>query len=158
MSSFVDETEDKRKRSPQGQRRDSRNSQVLEPLGTALLREDFQSLKLFDGLCVASLEAVIELLKAYATEIAGMNAMYRLLRGLQVGFRAPTEDDEQAVLKEFVPMANQFARRLLHLDARLAVLVSDLEDEFWNEYGAVQGRDGWRIYDVLFRQHHKKIA
>ena len=57
-----------------------------------------------------------------------------------MGFRTPTENDEQAVLEQFVPSANQFSRRLLHLDARLNVLVSDLRTSFGMGMG--QSRDG----------------
>lgn len=80
---------------------------------------------------------MIELLEAYTKEITSMNDMYQLLRRLQVGFRTPTADDEQAVIDQFVPVANQFSKRILHLDARSAVLVSDLEDDFWHKYGAL---------------------
>lgn len=123
---------------------------VLNPLWTALAKKGLRSLKLFEGLSITSLEAVIELLEAYVKEVTSVNTLYQVLRELQVGFRIPTEGDEQAVLKQFVPVANQFAKRLLHLDARLNVLVSDMEDEFWNEYGAAKGRDGWFVHYAVF--------
>lgn len=126
------------------------NVRVLQPLCTALTHVGPRNLKLFDGLGVASLEAVIELLEAYDREIASVGALYQILRGLQVGYRMPTEDDEKAVLDQFVPVADQLARRILHLDARLDVLVSRLGDEFWNDYGPVEGQDGWFVHDILY--------
>lgn len=79
---------------------------------TALDKEGPRSPKLFGGLSVESLEAVIELLEAYAKEIAGVDALYQLLRELQVGFRTPRKEDEKAVLKQFDPVTDDFARRL----------------------------------------------
>lgn len=161
MSSFVNKPGEKLNdhHSYSGKLADIR---VLQPLRAALTRGGLEYLKPFDGLSVASLEAVVELLEAYVNEISSVNALYQLLRGLQVGLRMPTEDDEKAVLEQFVPTADQFARRILHLDARLDVLVSDLEDEFWNEYGPVEGRDGWLVYDALFppipQKRQKKIV
>lgn len=153
MSSYVDKTEqeagdDHGNKRPR--RKTGAETRVIDPLWTALSKEGLSSLKLFEGLSIASLESVIELVEAYVREIASVNALYQVLRELQVGFRTPTEDDEQAVIKNFVPVSNDFARRLRHLDAKLNVLVSDLEDEFWNEHGAVKGREGWRVHDVLF--------
>ncbi|CAI7627548.1 unnamed protein product [Penicillium pancosmium] len=129
MSSYVDKTEqelsdDHGNKRPRG--KTGAETRVLDPLWTALSKEGLSSLKLFEGLSVASLESVIELVEAYVKEVASVNALYQLLRELQV------------------------ARRLRHLDARLKVLVLDLEDEFWNEHGAVKGREGWRVHDVLF--------
>ncbi|KAJ5126124.1 hypothetical protein N7526_008301 [Penicillium atrosanguineum] len=128
------------------------DTRFLQPLRAALESgpDGLGSLRLLDGLSVASLEAVIKLLEAYVKEIESLNALYQLLRGLQVGLRMPTEEDETVVLEQFVPTADQFARRILHLEARLDVLVSELKDEFWNKHGPVEGRDGWSVHDVLF--------
>ena len=136
------------------------DSCYLQPLRAALASgsDGLGSLRLFDGLSVASLEAVIELLEAYVKEIESMNALYQLLHGLQVGLRMPTEDDENVVFEQFIPASKQFARRVLHLEARLDVLVSTLEDEFWNEHGPVKGRDGWSVHDVLFQPIHSPKA
>lgn len=164
MSSFINKPEEKLNEHNGNSVRKLKlaDIRVLQPLHAALTNAGPGDLKLFDGLSVASLEAVVELLEAYAKEIASVNALYQLLRGLQVGFRMPTEDDEKAVLEQFIPTAHEFARRILHLDARLHVLVSDLEDEFWNEFGPVEGRDGWLVHDVLFppiqpQWHSKKV-
>lgn len=152
MSSYVDKSEqefnDRHGNNPR--RYTGAESRFLNPLGLALQKNGLKSLKLFEGISIASLEAVIELLEAYVKEVTAVNDLYQLLRELQVGFRTPTEGDEQAVLERFIPVANQFAKRLLHLDARLKVLVSDMEDEFWNEYGAVQDREGWVVHNALF--------
>lgn len=153
MSSYVDKPEQEvndHHTNSRGRAKTGAESRVLDPLWTALTKKGLMSLKLFEGLSIASLEAVIELLEAYMKEIASVNALYQILRELQVGFRTPTEEDEHAVLRQFVPAANHFARRLLHLDARLKVLVTDMEEEFWNAYGAVKGREGWLVHDVLF--------
>jgi hypothetical protein len=152
MSSYVDNSEQELNDHCRNNRRRyiGAESSVLNPLWTALNKKGLISLKLFEGLSVTSLEAVIELLEAYVKEVTTVNTLYQVLRELQVGFRTPTEGDEQAVLKQFVPVANQFAKRLLHLDARLKVLVSDMEDEFWNEHGAAKGREGWLVHYALF--------
>ncbi|KAJ5166880.1 uncharacterized protein N7482_005661 [Penicillium canariense] len=162
MSSYVDKSEQElndHHRDTRGRYTGS-DSRVLLPLWTALKKKGLMSLKLFEGLSITSLEAVIELLEAYVKEVTSVNALYHTLRELQVGYRSPTEDDEQAVLKQFVPGANQFSRRLLHLDARLKVLVSDMEDDFWNEHGAAKGREGWVVHYALFpglsTRHGKK--
>ncbi|KAJ5624125.1 hypothetical protein N7510_000434 [Penicillium lagena] len=150
MSSFGNKPEEKLDDHHGNTRYKLGDLRVLQPLHKALTNAGPGSLKLFDGLSVASLETVIELLQCYVNEIASVNTLYQLLRGLQVGFRMPTKDDEKAVLEQFVPVADDFARRILHLDARLDVLVSELEDEFWNKYGPVDGRHGWLVHDVLF--------
>ncbi|KAJ5764796.1 hypothetical protein N7520_004355 [Penicillium odoratum] len=153
MSSYVDNSEQELNDHYRNNRgRDiGAESCVLKPLWTALNKKGLMSLKLFEGVSVTSLEAVIELLEAYVKEVTTVNTLYQILRELQVGFRAPVEGDEQAVLKQFVPVANQFAKRLRHLDARLKVLVSDMEDEFWNEHGAAMGREGWSVHYALFQ-------
>lgn len=165
MSSFVNKPEERlnNNNGNSGRRWKLADIRVLQPLRAALTNAGPGDLKLFDGLPVASLEAVVELLEAYAKEIASVNALYQLLRGLQVGLRMPTEDDEKAVLEQFIPTAHEFARRILHLDARLHVLVSDLEDEFWKEFGPVEGRAGWLVHDVLFppiqpQRYSKKVS
>ncbi|KAJ6028781.1 hypothetical protein N7540_004357 [Penicillium herquei] len=152
MSSYVDNSEQELSdHSRNTQRRYiGAESCVLNPLWIALNKKGLLSLKLFEGLSVTSLEAVIELLEAYVKEVTTVDTLYQVLRELQVGFRTLTEDDEQAVLKQFIPVANQFAKRLLHLDARLKVLVSDMEDEFWNEHGAAKGREGWSVHYAVF--------
>lgn len=137
----------------QGRYKTGAECRVLDPLWTTLSKQGLASLKLFTGLSVASLEAVIELLEAYVKEVANVNALYQMLRELQVGFRTPTQDDQQAVLDKFVPAMNDLSRRLLHLDARLNVLVLDLEDEFWNANGPVKGREGWRVHDALYPRY-----
>ncbi|CAI7618827.1 unnamed protein product [Penicillium manginii] len=159
MSSYVDKPEEESSdhhRDNRGRLKTRAETRVLDPLWTALTKEGLASLRLFEGLSVGTLERVITLLDAYVREVATVNALYQLLRELQVGFRTPTEEDEQAVLKRFVPHANDFAKRLLHLDARLKVLVTDLEDEFWNEHGAAKGRDGWRVHDVSFPRFSRR--
>jgi hypothetical protein len=153
MSSYVDKSEEdfNNRHGNNPRRYTGAESRVLKPLWLRLQKNGLKRLKLFEGISVMSLEAVIELLEAYVKEVTTVNGLYHLLRELQVGFRTPTEDDEQAVLEQFIPIANQFAKRLLHLDAKLDVLVSDMEDEFWNEYGAVQGREGWFVHYAVFR-------
>jgi 2-oxo-4-hydroxy-4-carboxy--5-ureidoimidazoline (OHCU) decarboxylase len=74
-------------------------------------------LKLLDRLDIDLLDNVIQLLCAYKNDIHSMREIYELLRGLQVGFRAPTEADENAVLQQYPPLADNLARRFLHLDA-----------------------------------------
>jgi hypothetical protein len=152
MSSYVDKSEEEfnNRHGNNPRTYTGAESRVLNPLFMALRKNGLKNLKLFEGISVTSLEAVIELLEAYMKEATAVNGLYYLLRELQVGLRIPTEDDEQAVLEQFIPVANQSAKRLLHLDARLKVLVSDMEDEFWNEYGAVQGREGWFVHYALF--------
>jgi hypothetical protein len=38
----------------------------------------------------------------------------------------------------------------MHLEARLYVLILDLEDEVWNEYGRAKELNWWNVHDVLF--------
>ena len=99
MSSYVDKSEQEIKGGHGNNPRKytGANSRVLDPLWTALQKNGLKSLKLFEGISVKSLEAVIELLEAYVKEVTAVNGMYQLLRGLQVGYRTPTKDDEQAV-------------------------------------------------------------
>jgi hypothetical protein len=78
-----------------------------------------QTLKLFDRLDIDSFNSVIRLLCAYKNDIHNMSEIYELLRGLQVGFRAPTEVDENAVLQQYPPLADNLGRQLLHLDAEV---------------------------------------
>ncbi|GFF87355.1 hypothetical protein IFM53868_05120 [Aspergillus udagawae] len=66
---------------------------------------------------IDSFNSVIRLLCAYKNDIHNMSEIYELLRGLQVGFRAPTEVDENAVLQQYPPLADNLGRQLLHLDA-----------------------------------------
>lgn len=118
---------------------------VLGLLGLALSRQDLRQLQLFDGLSISSLESVITLLEAYKRQIPAINEIYALLRSLGVGFRTPTPDDEKAVEQQYLPLADALAKQLLHLNARLAVLVSELRDENWEKHGDSQLRNGWLV-------------
>ena len=129
-------------------------SGVLGLLGYALSRQGPRGLRLYEGLSFSSLEAVIEILQAYRKEIAGLEVVYCVLKGLQVSFRAPTESDEGAVLERYPPVSDALGRRLLHLDARLKVLESELEDETWDKRPAHSGVHGWYVEHKVFPSHY----
>ena len=132
-----------------------RSHGVLGLLGFALSRLGPKQLRLYDGLSVGSLESVVTLLEAYASQIPALNEIYTVLRKLEVGFRTPTAEDEQAVKEQFPPLANVLAKHLLHLDARLAVLVSKLSDENWEIHGNSLEHRGWLVYDKVFPYKHR---
>jgi hypothetical protein len=123
---------------------------VLGLLSLALAQEGLRSLRLFDGLAISSLESVIELLEAYKRLLPQMDEIYVTLRSLEVDFRMPTTDDVEAVEEKFRPLADTLARQLLHLDARLALLVLNLGDENWENYGDSQAHKTWLVYDRAF--------
>lgn len=79
-----------------------------------------------------------------------MNGIYELLRGLQVGFQAPTVVDKKAVLQQYPPLADNLAQRLLHLDAKLNVLVSKLQDQMWAKHGHYSQKEGWFVENKVF--------
>lgn len=119
-------------------------------LGHALANRGINNLRLYEGLSIETLKSVILLLEAYKHEIAALGEVYELLRSLQVGLREPTSNDEKAVLEHYPPMADPLARRLIHLDARLDVLMSDLEDEHMQAFGDSPGRNGWLVRDRVY--------
>ncbi|EED24610.1 hypothetical protein TSTA_079650 [Talaromyces stipitatus ATCC 10500] len=110
-------------------------------LGCALASQGISRLRLFEGLSIESLKAVIQLLESYKHEVAALG---------EVGLRETTEHDEQAILEHYPPLADPLARRLIHLDARLDVLVADLEDEHMEIYGDSIERNGWLVKDKVF--------
>lgn len=59
----------------------------------------------------------------------------------------PTTDDEQAVRQQYLPLADALAKQLLHLDARMALLVSKLGDENWENHGDSPKHNGWLVCD-----------
>lgn len=119
-------------------------------LGCALASQGINRLRLFEGLSVESLKAVIQLLESYKHEVGALGEVYELLRSLQVGLRETTDHDEKAVSEHYPPLADPLARRLIHLDARLDVLVSDLEDEHMEAFGDSTERNGWLVKDKVF--------
>lgn len=119
-------------------------------LGCALASQGISRLRLFKGLSVESLKAVIQLLESYKHEVAALSEVYELLRSLQVGLRETTDHDEKAVSEHYPPLADPLARRLIHLDARLDVLVADLEDEHMGAFGDSAERHGWLVKDKVF--------
>lgn len=128
---------------------------VLGLLGQALSQSGPKQLRLFHGLSVSSLESVVTLLEAYESQIPAMNEIYTVLRKLEVGFRTPTTEDEQAVKEQFLPLADALAKHLLHLDARLDVLVSKLADENWERHGDSLEHRSWLVYDKVFPYKHR---
>ena len=119
-------------------------------LGCALASQGISRLRLFEGLSVESLKAVIQLLESYKHEVGALGEVYELLRSLQVGLRETTDHDEKAVSEHYPPLAEPLARRLIHLDARLDVLVADLEDEHMESFGDSIERNGWLVKDRVF--------
>ncbi|KAJ5578417.1 uncharacterized protein N7459_007381 [Penicillium hispanicum] len=136
MSTYVLQDEERANRAGKEERfykRTGGSGNPLGLLGLALQREGARKLGLYDNLPLNMLESVIEILDAYKKEAGKLNELYDLLRSLQVGFRAPTEEDENAVLQQFFPLADQLGRRLLHLDAKLDLLQSEMDDLVWEE-------------------------
>jgi hypothetical protein len=86
-------------------------------LGQALSQFGPKKLRLFHGLSVGLLESVVTLLEAYESQIPAINEIYTVLCKLEVGFRTPTTEDEQAVKEQFLPLADALAKHLLHHDA-----------------------------------------
>ncbi|OKL59746.1 hypothetical protein UA08_04923 [Talaromyces atroroseus] len=119
-------------------------------LGYALSNRAISNLRLYEGLSIDTLKSVIQLLEAYKHEIASLGEVYELLRSLQVGLRTPTSNDEKAVLEHYPPLADQLARRLVHLDARLDVLMAELEDEHMESFGDSPQRNGWLVRDMVY--------
>jgi hypothetical protein len=119
-------------------------------LGHALSTRGISNLRLYEGLSIDTLKSVIQLLEAYKHEIAAVGEVYELLRSLQVGLRAPTSHDEKAVLENYPPLADQLARQLVHLDARLDVLMAELEDEHMESFGDSPERHGWLVRDRVY--------
>jgi hypothetical protein len=116
-------------------------------LRLALSQRAPAQLRLFDGLSINVLESVITLLEAYKRQIPAIDEIYVVLRSLEVGLRVPTTDDEQAVRQQYLPLADALAKQLLHLDARMALLVSKLGDENWENYGDSPKHKGWLVCD-----------
>lgn len=136
--------------------RQDRSYGVLGLLGLPLRHQGPRKLQLFDGLSISSLESVVTLLEAYRRQIPTMDEIYVILRRLEVDFRTPTTDDEEAVKQQYLPLADALAKQLLHLDARLDVLVSRLSDENWETHGASPEHKGWLVYDRVYPSQHGK--
>lgn len=133
-----------------------RSHGVLGLLALPLLQQGPRQLRLFDGLSISSLESVVTLLEAYKRQIPAMDGIYMILRRLEVDFRTPTIDDEKVLELQYLPSADALAKQLLHLDARLTVLVSRLSDENWETYGASPEHKGWLVYDRVYPYQHGK--
>lgn len=133
----------------------NRTSEVLGLLSLALEQQGPRQLRLFSGLSISSLESVVALLEAYKRLLPAMDEIYMTLRSLDLGFRAPTTDDEKAVEQKFQPLADTLAKQLLHLDARLDLLVLNLGDENWEKYGDSREHRGWLVHESVFPQSGK---
>ncbi|KFZ19342.1 hypothetical protein V501_00711 [Pseudogymnoascus sp. VKM F-4519 (FW-2642)] len=131
-----------------------RSHGVLGLLALPLSQQGPRRLRLFDGLSVSSLESVVTLLEAYRRQIPAMDEIYVILRRLEVDCRTPTTDDEKAVEQQYLPLADVLAKQLLHLDARLAILVSRLSDENWETHGASPEHNGWLVYERVYPRQH----
>ncbi|KAJ5802389.1 uncharacterized protein N7503_004839 [Penicillium pulvis] len=126
-------------------------NQDLGLLGVALEQSQLQGLILYKGLPTSWLESVIEILEAYKRQVASLNELYGILRKLQVGFRQPTLEDENRVLEQFSPAAENLAKRLLHLDARMKILRSELFDWDWGyEAGSNRYERLWLMENQVF--------
>lgn len=118
-------------------------------LGIALEQNELQSLVLYHGLPDSLLESVIKILEAYKREADNLTELYGILWNLQIDLREPTLKDEILVREQFSPAAESLARRLLHLDAKLKILQSEMSDWNWEERGGRPG-DFWYIEQDAF--------
>jgi hypothetical protein len=128
-------------------------SGILGLLSLALAQEGPRDLRLYDKLSISSLESVIAHLEVYKSLLPAMDKIYKTLRSLEVGFRVPTVEDEKAVELRFRPLAVALARQLLHLDARLALLILNLGDENrenLGDSGDFKQHLGWLVRDRVF--------
>lgn len=100
-------------------------------LGIALEQINLRGLILHKRLPISWLKTVVEILEAYEREVVSLKELYGILRNLQVGFRQPTLEDENRVLEQYSPVAENLAKRLLHLNARMKFLQSELDDWTW---------------------------
>lgn len=121
----------------------------------SIFHDGLASLTLYDGLSLGTLQSVIELLRAYEREIEPLGQVYSLLRQLQIGIRSPAFEDEQRVLRDFPPLADPIAKKLLHYDARLGVLSMDMEDEAIAIHGYSAAREGWLVIDRVLKRPRK---
>lgn len=112
-------------------------------------------LKLYEGLSLEKLQSVIQLLEAYEREIEPLGEVYALLRGLQVGLRQPTTEDQEAVMSQYPALADPIAKRLLHYDSQLDVLAMDMEDEARAKHEDPKLQRGWYVSDVVLQRPRK---
>ncbi|KAJ5527836.1 hypothetical protein N7513_011995 [Penicillium frequentans] len=123
--------------------------QDLGLLGVALDQNQLWRLELYEGLPTSWLESVVEMLEAYKREAESLTELYGILRKLQVGFRQPTLEDEDLVLEQYSPAAENLAKRLLHLDAKMKILQSELSDWHWEKHGQ-RSVKLWRVENEVF--------
>lgn len=105
-------------------------------------RNGMAALRLFDHMSITTLQSILEVLKAYESEIANLQQMYAILDEAQLGLPqllALKEEDVVDVQKRFLAVANPMARRIERYDIRMDVLTMQSFDE-----AMVSGHDGFR--------------
>ncbi|KAJ9194587.1 hypothetical protein DTO164E3_7254 [Paecilomyces variotii] len=136
-----------------------RDHAALGHLGAALgqqlcVNNDFgggiRKLRLYDGLSLSTLESVIEILEGYEREIEPLGEVYAVLRRLQIGLREPSKADEDAVLRDYPPVADSIARRLFQYDVRLGVLGMQMYDEVTALHDDPKLQRGWLVWGEVF--------
>ncbi|KAJ9258865.1 hypothetical protein DTO195F2_5103 [Paecilomyces variotii] len=136
-----------------------RDHAALGLLGAALgqqlcVNNDFgggiRKLRLYDGLSLSTLESVIEILEGYEREIEPLGEVYAVLRRLQIGLREPSKADEDAVLRDYPPVADPIARRLFQYDVRLGVLGMQMYDEVTALHDDPKLQRGWLVWGEVF--------
>lgn len=95
-------------------------------------RNGMAALRLFDHMSITTLQSVLEVLKAYESEIANLQQMYSILDEAQLGLPqllALKKEDVVEVQKRFLAVANPMARRIEKYDIRMDVLTTQSFDE-----------------------------
>ncbi|KAJ5669610.1 hypothetical protein N7462_010680 [Penicillium macrosclerotiorum] len=92
--------------------------------------EGILSLKVFDGLSVATLESVLEILRAYENEIPNLDRLYAILRrGQRPIHRSKLPAPTEGLRREYLAVAEPMEKRIKQYDIWMNVLNHDIRDE-----------------------------
>lgn len=90
------------------------------------------SMRLFDHISVPKLKAMIEILRAYESEIKSLQELYSLLRNAQLDLKQLLEVNEprvDSIRNSFLAIAGPMGERLIKYDIRMDVLMIQALDE-----------------------------
>ncbi|KAJ5380820.1 uncharacterized protein N7496_003248 [Penicillium cataractarum] len=115
------------------------------------VNNEIASLKLFDGLSITTLQSVLEILRAYESEIDNLERLYGILRRGQRSLRQSTWITPTDTLqRQYLAIAEPMERRIKQYDIRMDVLNHEMRDEVMPMGDEIPAPQGQLVYEKAF--------
>lgn len=109
------------------------------------------SLKIFDGLSITTLQSVLEILRAYESEIDNLERLYAILRRNQRGLRESTWNvPTETLRRQYLTIAEPMERRIKQYDIRMDVLNHEMRDEVMSIGDCISQPKGQLVLEKIF--------